>query len=72
MKLGQLMIDARTRAGIAPDKMTRWALKGEDMGVTATEKIDKSGLDEVSKELVGLLIRENQDNINELMEFINK
>ncbi len=72
MKIGEFMIDARTRVGIAPDKMSRWALKGEDMGITATEEVIKGDLDEVSKELVGIVLGENRDYINQLMEFINK
>ncbi len=72
MKLGELIIDARTRIGIAEEKMVRWALKGEDMGLTTTEEIVKGDLDEVSKELVDFILDDSNHYINELINFIHE
>lgn len=71
MRLGRLYMDTRTWLGIAPDKMTRWVLQGEDMGLNAAEELVKGDLDEVSNELVGSLLCENAEYINRLMGFIH-
>lgn len=71
MRLGRLYMDTRTWFGIAPDKMARWTLRGEDMGLNAAEELAKGDIDEVSKELVSGLLCENAENINSLLEFIH-
>ena len=72
MKLSQLLIDLRTSIGIAPEKMVKWAVKGEEMGIEAGSEIVTDDLDEVSKELVDNMLLEINEFINKLNNFVRE
>lgn len=72
MKMAELMMDMRTRVGIAPNKMVRWALKGEDMGLTAAQEVSAGDLDEVSQELLSDILMDSSEYVNQLVELIHE
>lgn len=71
MWLSELMVDARTRIGIAQRKMIRWALKGEDMGLSAAREVTAGDLDDTSKELVNQILTETSDNVDHLKKYVH-
>lgn len=72
MWIAEVIMDARTRVGMAPEKMIRWALKGEDMGLTSAEEVVAGDLDEVSQELVDQILIDSADYVNQLAELIHE
>lgn len=71
MWLAEVMMEARTRVGIAPEKMIRWALRGEDMGLTSAEEVVAGDLDEVSKELVDQILLDSAGYVDQLTDLIH-
>lgn len=72
MRIAEWMMEARTQVGIAPEKMIRWALKGEDMGLTTAEEVVAGDLDEVSKELVDQILIDSAEYVNQLTDLIHE
>lgn len=72
MWMGEVMMDVRTVFGIAPQKAIRWALQGEDMGLTAAQEVTAGDLDEVSNELVTQILVDTAEYVNQLLELVQE